>query len=179
MRTLRFMALICAGAVAACAGPAFNRDTSVQLNATPETAQCDVEQNGKLVATSLSGSTTVRVQDADAPLAISCSAPGFETLSTEVVAAAFQSAAKGAGDAAQIRLTLKPVDADATTQVDCSIAGLSLKMSARDCQKLAGATVIRYYEVPLVQSASLEWSGVMPPNWRATGKPLSLIEQAQ
>ena len=179
MRILKGVALICAGALAACSTPALNRGASVSLKATPDTAICDIQQDGALVASGVSASSSFKVPQQDHPLAISCTAPGFETLTTEIVAAAFQKTKGATATSPEIRVSLKPVSADATTQVDCAVAGLSLKMSARDCQNMAGAEVARYYEVPLVQAASLEWSGVMPPNWRATGKPLSLIERVQ
>ena len=179
MRFYQSVALFCAGALAACSTPALNRGTSVSLKAAPDTAICDIQQDGALVATGVSATSTFRVPEQDHPLAISCAAPGFETLTTEIVAAAFQKSRRESSTAPEIRVSLKPVSADAATQVDCSVAGLSLKMSARDCQNMAGAEVVRYYEVPLVQAASLEWSGIMPPNWRATGKPLSLIDTAR
>lgn len=179
MRVFACVALIGAGAVSACASPVLNSGLSVALKASPETAICDVHQNGQTIANGVTGSSTIRVPNKEAPLAISCAAPGFETLTTEIVAAAFKNDKTKKAGTTEMKLSLKPIAADATTQVDCAVAGLSLKMSVRDCQNMAGAEVERYYEVPLVQAASLEWSGVMPPNWRATGKPLSLINTIQ
>ena len=176
MRILHGMALLCAGALAACSSSGAN--TSVALKATPASAVCDVQQNGSIVASGVSANAMIKVGATDAPLAISCAAPGFETLTTEVVAAAFQNNGPSAGGVSEVRVNLKPVSNQANFQVDCAVAGLSLKMSERDCQNMSGAQVARYYEVPLVQAASLEWSGVMPPNWKATGKPLSILEMS-
>ena len=176
MRILHGVALVCAGALAACSstGPT----QSVALKATPASAVCDVQQNGSVVASGVSANAQIKVGSADAPLAISCAAPGFETLTTEIVAAAFQKSRSPGSGISEVRVNLKPVSNQANLQVDCAVAGLSLKMSERDCQNMSGAQVARYYEVPLVQAASLEWSGVMPPNWKATGKPLSILELA-
>ncbi len=175
MRILHGMALLCAGALAACASSGAN--TSVALKATPASAVCDVQQNGAILASGVSANAMIKVGSNDAPLAISCAAPGFETLTTEVVAAAFQNKGSTSG-ISEVRVNLKPASNQANFQVDCAVAGLSLKMSERDCQNMSGAQVARYYEVPLVQAASLEWSGVMPPNWKATGKPLSILEMS-
>lgn len=175
MRVLPSVAVICAGVLTACAAPGSNRSVSVSLNAAPEFAVCDVSQNGASVASDVPGRSSVKIPSSGAPVTFRCIAPGHETLITEVVAAAFQSPDGGPARTAAVRLSLKPAEANAATQVDCGVAGFSLKMSAGDCQKMAGAEVERYYEAPLVQEASLEWSGVMPSDWRATGRPLTLI----